>query len=87
MTNLTSVSTFGWFTGNSGQGLTSVSTFGWYLDDFVVVTPIDPDIFVIGNVKISREVEYLIKIGLLYNSQFEINISKELQTWILPERD
>lgn len=80
MTNLTSVSTFGWFTEDQ-DSLLPVATFGWFLD--VVV---DPDIFLI-TLNVSLEAAYLVKIGLLYNSEFDCNITREKLIWTLPERD
>lgn len=36
-TNLTSVSTFGWWTETPGSDLTAISTFGWWVDGEIVV--------------------------------------------------
>lgn len=44
MTNLTAVSTFGWYTESSGSDLTAISTFGWWLGDEIVVVDY-PDIY------------------------------------------
>ena len=54
--DLTAISTFGWFTTDAGDDLTAISTFGWFLG-----TPgFTPDILylsVIANLLASFEVE------------------------------
>lgn len=43
MTELTAVSTLGWFTEAGGSDLTAISTFGWWLGEVVVIEY--PDIY------------------------------------------
>lgn len=37
MTNLTAVSTFGWYTESPSFDLTAISTFGWWLGEIVII--------------------------------------------------